>query len=253
MKLHLLCVTLLLLGVMLGCNQVRTHHQAKCYGNVAQLYLLFELYRSEHKCYPKSTNRVPNSPHEISWRVIAANFKNEANFDYNFGQPWNNEANLRLTYSNKDAFCSDSFFIPYYCLVITEQDGVSTNPEVPVIIEVSQTDFVWTEPRDITIKELEEYDVNKNPPFRPGNERHNSITMLAADGYLYSLPLSTSGKVLAALSTKKGIDGLLSEKKTSHISSFRIDSLEGIFVRPNSSDPKLRKIRRRRLNHLFNA
>jgi len=160
-----------------------------------------------------------------SWRVeILPSLEHQAlRNDYLDDQPWNSAANLKVAKARLPFFCCPSILRSYRkaeilktSYVLITGPGTAFPGDVPfssgdipdgasntiIMIEINDSDIVWTEPRDLTIDEAialfnQPKEIRKKHPANHTGGRNVAY----ADGHIVSLPEDTPPETLRALFT----------------------------------------------------
>jgi len=144
--------------------------ESVCTGNLSYLGVELANYRDRHGHLPPTYTVDPNGKAMHSWRTILYR-EIEPDFakTYNFSEPWNSQHNIRLARQPPRLFsCSNNQsgrtpFASYVALTKDAQGG----PEYIdshglgrdvggglILIEYTNSQILWTEPRDLSLHEM---------------------------------------------------------------------------------------------------
>lgn len=175
-----------------GVRSARTAaRESQCFNNPYYTYVQLLNYRSTYGHYPRdvSSRLMVGAMH--SWRAVLHAYERTDNFAavYDLTQPWNSPGNLVAARVAPNQFvcpnnCNNGVRTTSYVAVI--EDGISSldradalpreGPEVSrqvLLLEVPNSDIVWTEPRDLDVADLSRLDPTGDP---------DGIMVVFADG-----------------------------------------------------------------------
>jgi hypothetical protein len=149
--------------------------QSACHGQMFYIYHALLNYHSEKGHFPPAYIEGPDGTPWHSWRTLLLPYleRHEAFEQYDFDEPWNGPNNSKLAdkigfhvYQCPSGQDSGSTLMTNYCVVIGEDtafpgartvsldDPVKTNSQSIILVEVTNSDIHWMEPRDLAIDEL---------------------------------------------------------------------------------------------------
>ena len=174
--LFLFCFFILLIPSMNVCREAAMRMQ--CASNIRQLGIALLYYENEHGCFPPAFVADEKGRKMHSWRTLILPYIDHQDLyeKYDFKKPWNSQANQEL--ASKAAI--DRFQCPHlsnlpdwpenrtdYVAVLGEDTfwrlaGTPRRPReitaglsnVPVLIEIGDSDIPWHEPRDVKLDDF---------------------------------------------------------------------------------------------------
>jgi hypothetical protein len=152
---------------------------AGCDHNLAMIYTALMQYHDANGCFPPAYLADANGRPMHSWRVLILPmlFRTDLYNQYNFNEPWDGPNNRKLMTKMPSDFacpnlCTDgsdpatSMLYTNYVVVCGPQTAFPEDRRISVadlrdqrephllIAEVGNSDIVWTEPRDLNLKQL---------------------------------------------------------------------------------------------------
>lgn len=220
-----LIIAILIVGGFLTLVLPRTgdpisRRRQACINNLQNIGRALQQYRDLHGSFPPAYLADAQGRPMHSWRVlILPQLEREDLYElYDFTQPWNSRHNLQLAermpllYAgpmNQRKNRTNTEYVaavgPHYAFA---PSGAPQSPDqiagdatgTIMILEWIDSSICWLEPRD-------------GPPLRNGEAilppipKHETITVLFADGRINSLPATTTTAEFQALLTIAGDDG----------------------------------------------
>ena len=215
---------LILVGIVLpllsGVNAAReAARRAQCVNNLKQIGLAPANYQSAHECFPAAFMPDKDGKPMHSWRVAILPFmEHSLVFNaYNFHVPWNDPANATVGKARISTYLCPSDtgqnpLAPSYVMVkgpgALFKRGKRLNLRLPeitdglsntiAVVETANADFLWTEPRDLSIDTMS---LKINDPTRPSISSHHpgGANVLFFDGTVRFLKNTLRADVLRAL------------------------------------------------------
>jgi hypothetical protein len=221
-----LMIVVLVVGGSIGMfsRQVSKVREAarcgQCVGNLKQIGLAFHNYHQAWGSFPPAYLADANGKPMHSWRVLILPWMEQSGLygSYNMAEPWDGPNNRKLFDQRPNIFhcpsrdCGQS--LASYVAIVgqgTAFPGPSTvklsdirdgTSETILLVEVSNVDIPWTEPRDLDLKTMSWF---INDPARPAiSSFHERIPILFVDGMIHRLDPSLSPATLKDMTT---IDG----------------------------------------------
>jgi len=195
--------------------------RAQCTNNVKQIALAMHNYHDFHKCFPPSVITDEQGTPRYSWRVAILPYAEQSPLydQWNHDEPWDSPNNMRIgqtaipTYRCPSDEGGDPLETNY--VMITGEEAVGNLPnEVTkiaeirdgtsntiLIVEVVDSGISWSEPRDLSLDELE---MRINAPGGIASKHPGGANAAFCDGSVHFLPESTGGQDLRGLLTKDG-------------------------------------------------
>jgi hypothetical protein len=188
--------------------------------NLKQIAIGLHNYHDVYSCFPPAYQIDAAGKPAHSWRVLISPFVEASSFysNYSFAEPWNGPNNSKLTgpwwlfHSPLDR--KSATMMTSYVAVVgpgTAWPG-QTSSRLPgftdgtsntiMVVEISNSDIHWMEPRDLPIEELEAWLDPKHKP-RLGGEISGGLVAYA-DGSVSFLSRDVAIKHLRALFTSAG-------------------------------------------------
>lgn len=143
-----------------------------CIGRLSNIKSAMDDYHQKYGCYPPSVYISPEG-HSHSWRILLLEFIDEEKYaKYRFGEPWNGPNNRNLEsqrpkfYSCPGNSDSESKFKSDYFVVVgngtvfqpnrkvTRDDITREHEKTILIVESSDVNIHWMEPRDIPLETI---------------------------------------------------------------------------------------------------
>ncbi len=183
-----------------------------CVNNLRLIAMACANYRDTYKAFPPAITYDEDGNAMHSWRGLISPYMESSGFygAYDLTEPWNGPNNRLLGDETPDTFI-DSQRNPYQCLYAPSfyrcpasprsQDRMLTNyvmliddrngsPERPhdatprtgssiIILEITDTDIHWMEPRDVLLSELRSK--TNHPQKDRLSGRHNGVCVVRAD------------------------------------------------------------------------
>lgn len=173
------CLVLLLLLVFLAlllpvsCVVCESARRAQCANNLKQIALALHAYHDRYGCLPPAVVRDPQGRPMHSWRVLLLPFieYNGLYKQYDFGEPWDGPKSRLLASKMPPTYACPS--VPWgpgprtitQYLVVTGpgtlwpidgtcgrfSDGKDERSKTLLVVECSQSDVCWMEPRDLLL------------------------------------------------------------------------------------------------------
>ena len=190
-------------SVWLGTRAYReSRHRETCRANLRQIGDALQAYHDRYESFPPAFVIGPTGQRFHSWRVLLLPFlgQQELYSKYHFDEPWNGLHNRKLAEQIPSLFAcpssgSHSPGVTNYLAVagpttawpeqysarrVDFADGASNTVQ---IIESSDSDILWLEPRDLTYQQAVWRGQPANAPSLSSRHRNSAgFTVLMADG-----------------------------------------------------------------------
>jgi hypothetical protein len=225
-----LFVTLAAIGGALGIlvptfREIRrAEHQSASVMNLRQIAIALHNYHDTYRMFPPAYQVDATGKPVHSWRTAIMTFAESSSFlgDYRRDEPWNGPNNSRLLWfqdtrlfrspasgdppgmTNYVAIVGDGTMWPgsKASAISDITDGIA---ETIMVVEISNSDIHWMEPRDLPIEELEAWLDPDHKPRLFGNHIQGSV-VAHADGSVEMLPRDVTIERLRAMITPAGND-----------------------------------------------
>ena len=224
-------VVVAIIGIMIALLLPAVEHagsaarRCQCSNNLKQIGLALHNYKDEYGCFPPPFVADGEGRPMHSWRVLILPFIEQTQLyeQYNFDEPWNSAANLKLldmrpyAYSCPEDQVVKSQRLPrttaYLAIVgpdtawpegevTTLADITDGTNDTLLVVEASPSGVFWTEPRDLHTLQAAP---GVNKAGQGISSRHEGgANACFADGSVKFLPNDLSRTVWQALTT---IDG----------------------------------------------
>ncbi len=229
-RLRTLLIGIAILGALLaaivpavrsGLNAIR---RVECSMNPYHLSFALHNYHDTYGSFPPACTYDAKGKPAHSWRVLLLPFMDQAaTFQrYNLAEPWNGPGNstlatLDMPFYRCPADHSSSPRMTNYVAIVgpgTMWPANSTmkHTDIPdgpsqtiMVVEISNSDIHWMEPRDLPVEELEEWLDPDHKPRIFGNHIEGSVVAYA-DGSVKMLPRAVTIERLRAMITPAGKD-----------------------------------------------
>jgi hypothetical protein len=200
---------------------LKTH----CADNLRQLAIAINTYESKHGSLPPAYQTNSKGQPWVSWRVLLLpELDQQALYNrYHFDEPWNSPNNLAVAQDIPDVFRCPAAVrgkegITQYVAIVGPEtmwpgatgrlreevtDGTS---DTILLIEWSESDIVWTEPRDIPIGKLLQV---LHPGSKKVSDEHRhagGVNVVLGWATTQFLRQDTSVRDLRAMATAAGND-----------------------------------------------
>ena len=227
-RLSQLLVAMGMLGVFLAVSVPayraarRAAQRTESGNNLHNILIALHNYHDVWNTFPPAYECDASGSRVHSWRVLISPFIQKSSFydQYSFAEPWNGPNNRQLANMLRGCWRApgdpkNSVMTSYVAIVgpgtawageqstnlASIRDG--TNHTI-LVVEISNSDIHWMEPRDLSVEELEAWlDLNRKPHL--GAEIEGGLVGYA-DGHVEYLPRETTLKKLRALLTPAGND-----------------------------------------------
>jgi prepilin-type processing-associated H-X9-DG protein len=229
---HLLVWTAVIAVVLAVVIQARdaleyareTARASVCSGHFHQLRLALVNYHDVWKCSPPPHYDDATGKPMHSWRILICPYldHNALYKQYDFSEPWNGPMNSRLAPTtglvNLFMCPSDRTSLPdttnyvavtgpgtawHHDRSFALTDGTS---DLIMLVEISNSNIHWMEPRDLPIEELEDWLDPDHPPRLFSNHAQGGH-VLFADGRVEMLSREETIERLRAMAASAGRDG----------------------------------------------
>ncbi|MCA9072421.1 MAG: DUF1559 domain-containing protein [Planctomycetaceae bacterium] len=205
--------------------ELRVRHarnRSACTGNLKQIGVALLNYHEDYGSFPPAyfTNSDGEPIH--SWRIVVAKYLDPERFrEYRYEEPWNSPHNLRIAKHIPRYFSclndADGHLMGQtsYVVVMGEEtafpfakasrlkDVHDDHDSTILVVEAIETDFFWTEPRDLRLSEMS-FRINS------GNGKSLSSTdkigpaIVTVNARIFRVPSSTSSRQLRGMLTIAG-------------------------------------------------
>lgn len=168
----------ILFGALAGLNRMlstarRSALRISSQGSLNQLQLALHNYHQVHNCFPPAYIANADGSPMHSWRVLILPYveMHALYQQYDFNEPWNGANNIQLAKQMPAIFrvASETPSHQYTSVVAMSGDGLIFNgpsstrlddiadgiENTILLTEITNSNIVWTEPRDLSIAELE--------------------------------------------------------------------------------------------------
>ena len=173
-------------GCALVFSAIRAAREAdrrsRCKARLTDIAVAVCEYHDTYGCFPPPFFSDAAGKPLYSWRVRVNQLTGAANLAldaYNFGLPWNDPSNLRVSGSCGDEFQCPSVRYPRgtgctdYVMVLGEKTATRAggapsavgHDDQIIIVEIPDSDIYWTEPRDLVLGEMR---IQINDESKPG-------------------------------------------------------------------------------------
>jgi hypothetical protein len=225
-----LFVALATLGVVLGISVPiirairRAEMQSASVMNLKQIAIALHNYHDTYRQFPPAYQVDATGKPVHSWRAAIMTFAEKSTFmlDYKLDEPWNGPSNSRLIWAQDNRIfrspaSSDPPGKTNYVAVVGKgtmwpgavgsklADIDDDKAETIMVIEISDSNIHWMEPRDLPIEELEAWLDPDHQPRIFGNHIEGSL-VAHADGSVEMLPRDVTIERLRAMITPAGDD-----------------------------------------------
>jgi prepilin-type processing-associated H-X9-DG protein len=202
-------------------------HGLQCQNNLRQVVLALQSYHIAYKAFPPAYVADQAGQPLYSWRVLILPFmeQNDLYDQFHLDEPWNSRHNLTLVDKMGDVYrCpvrspGRTGSITNYVAIVGDEtmwpgasslalkDATDGKSNTLLVVEWSESDVVWSEPRDIPMKELKKWWLVPRQVLK-GKHRHpHGVHVGFVDGHTDSLrPQFLSGPELRSLLTPAGND-----------------------------------------------
>lgn len=201
----------------------------QCSNNLKQIGLALHNYHDAYGTLPPAYVSDKNGNPLYSWRVLILPYMEQEQLyrQFHLDEPWDSPHNLDLARQMPAAFgCpSQRLRLAYSTtyVAITGEEMLWTGAkslsfdEIPdgrsntlLVVEWSESDVIWTEPRDLPLKEIEKWWF-VSLKVRQGKQRHrDGVNAVFADGSVRFLkPHRLNGRELRSLLTPAGNDAVI--------------------------------------------
>jgi hypothetical protein len=194
-----------------------------CSNNLKQLSIAFENYHATYHCFPPAYVADKDGRPMHSWRVLILPSVEESGLlqlyrQYDFNEPWNGPHNRRLATQlpsiyrclSDDRAGNETNYVVVLGsetawrgsdAVLAEQ--ITDGPANTImLVETSNVNINWLEPRDLTIEEAKR---GINSPVAPSiSSNHGLVNVVLWDGSVHSFDETLPLGVLSALLTRSG-------------------------------------------------
>lgn len=223
-----LALVIALIGIVLAVTVPRIRDardqalRSSCTSRPKQISLALQNYHDEYGCLPPAHYADSTGRPMHSWRVLIWPFydANPAYNQYRFDEPWNGPNNRRLHQLQNYFDCpadntSDTFNTNYVAVTgsrLWPKSGTYSldSPGRPasrtiMIVEISDSDIHWMEPRDLPLDELDKWlDPNSKP--RLFGNHINGGWVAFPDGHIEFLTRDEVIKRLKALAIESNLE-----------------------------------------------
>lgn len=201
-----------------------SHHREACRANLKQIGAALQAYHDRYKSYPPAYVLGPTGERYHSWRVLLLPFLGEQKlYDrYRFDEPWNGTHNRSLAEQIRAVFACPSAGwrasgVTNYLAVVgrgtawPEQHSVQRRAIVDgaantiQLVESSDSDIVWLEPRDLSVRQSLSHGQVVNSPTPSSTHSHGSgFSALCADGMVRFISHRIDPKIFRSLLSING-------------------------------------------------
>jgi prepilin-type processing-associated H-X9-DG protein len=194
-----------------------------CVNNLRQIGEALHNYYQSYDCFPPAYAADASGKPMHSWRILIIPFMDTSSlyYNYNLSQPWDSPSNLAASnrWPNYIYVCPNhrdppSPFTSYVALVGpgtafpgSQSSKLGDSREGParsiMVVEITDTDIGWTEPRDLDISKI---DWRINGPKPPGVSSLDGpgTHVLFMDGHVSFITEGVSPPNLKAMATLDG-------------------------------------------------
>ncbi|OHB66263.1 MAG: hypothetical protein A2V70_04930 [Planctomycetes bacterium RBG_13_63_9] len=178
-----------------------------CMCNLKQLGVVLWSYRKEHGCFPPAYICEKNGKPMHSWRVLILPYLESGDLygKYDFSEPWNGPNNRRLATLSADSIpgvfqcpragTKGTFFTNYVAVVGPETmwpgsrsrrlpHGPRSGSQTIMLVEVSNSDIHWMEPRDLTFEQAIK-GIQPETGLGISSKHPNGVIYMNADGSVH--------------------------------------------------------------------
>jgi hypothetical protein len=194
---------------------------AQCKNSMKQIVMALHNYHDEYDCFPPAAVYGPDGRAWHSWRVLIIPHLGVHNppRGYRFDEPWDSEHNLAFATENAGAVfhcpSDDADFDETSYLAITGDRAMwpaggesGTIANVPdslwrtlMVVEVSDSGVLWTEPRDLRLDEMT-FAVNAKKGFGPRSGHNKCVEAGMADGACRCITSETPPEIVRSLAIR---------------------------------------------------
>jgi hypothetical protein len=227
------CLIVVVFGLLLPGEGVprEAARRVSCSNNVKNIVLALHNYHDRYHAFPPAYVTDKAGKPLYSWRVLLLPYfeSNADPINFHFDEPWDSPHNLKFareemprvygcpnrpggrhsTVTSYVAVTGDETMWPGSAAMAFDKvtDGTS---HTLLIVEWPESDVVWTEPRDLPMKDIRKWWF-VSPKVEAGEHRHGAGVYVGyADGRTSFLsPRELSGKQLRSLLTPAGDDATL--------------------------------------------
>jgi hypothetical protein len=195
--------------------------RAQCTNNLKQIGIAMLNYHDAYLCFPPAVITDEEGTPRYSWRVAILPFiEQQALYDlWNHDEPWDSPNNMRIGQTSIPAYrCpSDDDPTETNYVMITGEEAIGNLPnEVTkiadvrdgtartiMIVEVVDSGIGWSEPRDLSLDDLE---MRINAPGGIASKHPGGVNVALCNGSVRFVPESISAEDLRAWITKGGME-----------------------------------------------
>lgn len=195
--------------------------RGRCEFSLHFLGLAMKQYHEDNGCFPPAYIADEHGRPIHSWRVLLLPYLSSSSVfaQYNFDEPWDGPNNiLLLDADSTDYRCAadqraDTRYTSYVTITgsgtVFDADGcivlkdISDGPDNTImLVELAESDILWTEPRDLRIEELRTQ-INQSKQGVSSNHA-DGANVLFCSGRVEFLMNRTPLQAIKALSTIRG-------------------------------------------------
>jgi hypothetical protein len=187
------------------------------------LGIAMKQYHDDYGCFPPAYIADEDGRPIHSWRVLLLPYLSSSNVfaHYNFDEPWDGPNNILLLGADSMNYrCAgdrraDTRFTSYVAITgsgtVFDRDKCCSLQEINdgpdntvMLVELAESDILWTEPRDLGITEMG-FQINKSKQDVSSNHA-GGANVLFCSGRVEFLTNDTGSPILRAMCTVRGAE-----------------------------------------------